>query len=100
LVNVGGKDAGIVAFALDSGKELWKATSDGASYSSPVLANLGDATHAVFFTRLGVVLVDPKDGTVRFQMRWRARIDASVNAATPLIIGDTAFFSTSYDTGA
>ena len=100
LVNVGGRNAGIVAFALDSGKELWKATSDGASYASPTLATIDGVTHAVFFTRQGVVLVDPKSGAVRFQTLWRPRIDASVNAATPLILGDTAFFSTSYDTGA
>ncbi|MCI0681590.1 MAG: PQQ-like beta-propeller repeat protein [Gemmataceae bacterium] len=100
LVNVGGKDAGIVAFGLDSGKELWRATGDGASYSSPTTATVGGVTHAVFFTRQGVVLLDPTTGDVRFQTRWRARIEASVNAATPLILGDTAFFSTSYDTGA
>ena len=73
---------------------------DGASYSSPVLASIGGMTHAVFFTRDGVVVLDPHTGDVRFQMRWRARIEASVNAATPLIVGDSAFFSTSYDTGA
>ena len=39
-------------------------------------------------------------GEVLFQKKWRARYDASVNAATPLIIGDQAFFSTSYETGA
>jgi outer membrane protein assembly factor BamB len=100
LVNVGGKGAGIVAFALDSGKELWKATSDGASYASPVLATVDGVTDAVFFTRQGVALVDPASGKVRFQMPWRARYEASVNAATPLILGDTAFFSTSYETGA
>jgi outer membrane protein assembly factor BamB len=100
LVNVGGKQAGIVAFALDIGKELWRATGDGASYASPTLAKVGDVIHAVFFTRNGPVLLDPATGNVRFQMRWRPRIDASVNAATPLIIGDQAFFSTSYETGA
>jgi outer membrane protein assembly factor BamB len=100
LVNVGGKGAGIVAFALATGDELWKATNDGASYSSPTLAKIDGVAHAVFFTRRGVVLLDPATGRVRFDMPWRARIDASVNAATPLILGDTAFFSTSYDTGA
>lgn len=100
LVNVGGKDAGIVAFELENGKELWKATSDGASYASPVLATVDGVKQAVFFTRQGVAIVVPENGAVRYQTRWRARIDASVNAATPLILGDTAFFSTSYDTGA
>jgi outer membrane protein assembly factor BamB len=99
LVNVGGKDAGIVAFALDSGKEIWKATSDGASYASPVLAAAGNVEHAAFFTRNGVVLLDPASGSQRFSMRWRARYEASVNAATPLAIGDLLFASTSYETG-
>jgi outer membrane protein assembly factor BamB len=100
LVNVGAKDAGIVAFDKDTGKEVWRATSDGASYSSPVAATIDGARHAIFLTRAGVVVLDPKDGKARFQTPWRARIDASVNAATPLVVGDLAFFSASYDTGA
>jgi outer membrane protein assembly factor BamB len=100
LLNVGAKNAGIVAFALEDGKEVWKATSDAASYSSPVVRTIGGTKHAIFFTREGAVILDPKTGTVRHHQRWRARIDASVNAATPLVIGDQVFLSTSYETGA
>jgi len=101
LINVGGKDAGIVAFALDDGAELWRATRDAASYASPILATVEQLPRAVFFTREGIVVLDPKTGAVTFQKRWRARYDASVNAATPLLLkGDLAFFSTSYETGA
>lgn len=101
LINVGGKDSGIVAFALDDGIELWRATRDAASYSSPILATIEQTPRAVFFTREGIVVLDPKTGTVVFQKRWRARYDASVNAATPLLLnGNLAFFSTSYETGA
>ncbi|HMF18433.1 MAG TPA: PQQ-binding-like beta-propeller repeat protein [Gemmataceae bacterium] len=100
LVNVGGKGAGIVAFALDSGKEIWKATGDGASYSSPVATTIAGTRLAVFFTRQGAVILDPLTGKVIFQKRWRARYDASVNAATPLVIGDRVFLSASYETGA
>jgi outer membrane protein assembly factor BamB len=100
LVNVGAKDAGIVAFALESGKEVWRATSDGASYSSPVVRTVDGARRAIFFTREGVAIVEPTRGDVVFRMRWRARYDASVNAATPLLIGDRLFVSTSYETGA
>lgn len=99
LVDVGGKGAGIVAFDLETGKELWKATNQGASYSSPVLATFGSQKIAVFFTREGPVLLEPKTGNVLHHQRWRARYDASVNAATPLKIGDELFFSTSYETG-
>src|SRR5207237_4508925 len=100
LVNVGGKKAGIVAFDKDTGKEVWQATADGASYSSPVAATIHGRRYGIFFTRQGVVLLDPKTGKVDYQKRWRARIDASVNAATPLVVGDLVFFSASYDTGA
>jgi outer membrane protein assembly factor BamB len=100
LVNVGAKDAGIVAFAVADGKEVWKATSDAASYSSPVIRTVAGAKRAIFFTREGAVILDPRTGAVRYRQRWRARYDASVNAATPLVIGDLAFFSASYETGA
>ncbi|HZZ78795.1 MAG TPA: PQQ-binding-like beta-propeller repeat protein [Gemmataceae bacterium] len=100
LVNVGGKKAGIVAFELDSGKEAWRATDDPPSYSSPVVTTVSGKRLAVFFTRTGVAIVNAKTGAVVYQQRFRARYDASVNAATPLIIGDQAFFSASYETGA
>jgi outer membrane protein assembly factor BamB len=100
LVNVGAKGAGIVAFALDDGSVAWNATDDGPSYSSPVIATVGKQRLAVFFTRFGADLLDVKTGEVRYRQKWRARYDASVNAATPLVIGDRLFFSTCYETGA
>ena len=100
LVNVGGKDAGIVAFNIEDGKEVWKATSDGPSYSSPALTTVDRKPLAVFFTRFGVALIDVKTGDVRYREKWRARYDASVNAATPLVIDDRLFFSACYETGA
>ncbi len=65
LLNVGAKNAGIIAFALADGKEVWKATSDGASYSSPVIRTINGTKQAIFFTRAGVVVLDPKTGEVR-----------------------------------
>jgi outer membrane protein assembly factor BamB len=100
LINVGGKDAGIVALNKDNGEEAWRATRDAASYATPVATTVDGVRHAIFFTRQGVVVLDPLKGTVRYQQKWRSRIDASVNAATPLVFGDQAFFSAEYGTGA
>jgi outer membrane protein assembly factor BamB len=100
LVNVGGKKAGIVAFAKDTGKEVWKATGAGASYASPVAATIDGVRHVFFFTREGLVSVDPKKGKVRFEKPWRSRDFASVNAATPVVVKDHVFISASYETGA
>lgn len=100
LVNVGARGAGLVAFAADSGKELWKATDQEASYSSPSAATIAGVRHVFFLTREGLVDVDPATGTVRATRRWRARMNASVNAATPLVMDDHLFLSASYSTGA
>jgi outer membrane protein assembly factor BamB len=101
LVNVGGPKAGVVAFGLADGKELWKATSDGASYSSPILAKVDGTQRAIFFTRNGPLVLDPATGNVIYTTRWRARYDASVNAAPPLLLADDrVFFTASYETGA
>jgi outer membrane protein assembly factor BamB len=100
LINVGAKGAGIVAFDLDTGKEVWKATDDPGSYSSPAITTVEGQRLAVFFTRTGAVVLDPKTGKVLHQQRFRSRNDLSVNAATPLIIDGQAFFTSSYETGA
>ncbi len=101
LMHVGGEEeSGIVAFDRDDGGVVWKATDHDASYSSPVVATIRGARHGFFFTRRGLVDVDPVTGKVRWEFRWRARINASVNAATPLVLGDRVFISTSYNVGA
>ena len=104
IANIGGKDgdkgAGIVAFNADTGAVLWTATDHEASYSSGISTIFGDQPTALFFTRNGLVGLDPTTGTVRFQRQWRSRLSASVNAATPLVIGDTIFISATYGTGA
>ena len=100
LVNVGGKNAGIVAFDVATGNELWKATNDPASYSSPTTMIVDEKTLAVFLTRTGLVGVDPATGTVAFTHHFRSRLDASVNGATPLVIEGKVFLTSSYGVGA
>jgi outer membrane protein assembly factor BamB len=100
LANIGGDKAGIVAFDARTGKVLWTATDDQASYSSGTVALLGGRRLAVFLTRAGLVGLDPATGMVQFQRRWRARMAASVNVASPLVIGDLLFVSAQYGPGA
>lgn len=99
LLNVGGA-AGLAAFDSKTGNLLWTATKDEASYSSPTKATLGGERLALFYTRSGLAIVDPAKGTVRHQFPWRSRSRASVNAASPLVVGDIIFLSASYGTGA
>ena len=100
MVNVGGTEAGIAAFDAVSGEVLWTATNDEASYSAPVTAEIGGQHSALFFTRSGLVVVDPMSGSVRDDYPWRSRSRSSVNVATPLVIGERVYLSASYGTGA
>ncbi len=101
LMNIGGAaGAGIVALDKLTGKTLWKALSHESGYSSPIVATIAGARHALFFTREGLVDADPATGRIRFEQRWRARMAASVNAAVPVVVGDEVFVSASYGTGA
>jgi outer membrane protein assembly factor BamB len=100
IANIGGEKAGIVAFEAKTGKVVWTATDDDASYSSGVATTIGGRRSGVFLTRDSLVGLDPASGAVQFQRRWRARIAASVNAATPIIVGDQIFVSAQYGPGA
>jgi outer membrane protein assembly factor BamB len=101
IANIGGSDeAGIVAFNADTGAVLWTATHHEASYSSPVSATFGGRRCALFFTRQGLIGLDPASGKTFFERAWRSRSQASVNAASPVVVGDLIFVSATYETGA
>jgi outer membrane protein assembly factor BamB len=100
VLNIGGNDgAGIVAFNRTNGAMLWKVTDEGASYSSPVAANIGGHRRIFVFARKHLVALEPS-GKVLWEFPWQPRIQASVSAATPLIIDDQIFISASYGAGA
>jgi outer membrane protein assembly factor BamB len=101
ILNIGGQEgAGVVAFDKNTGKVLWQATDDEASYSSPVAATFGGKRYVLVFTRAGLAALAPATGKLFFQFPFRSRQHASVNAATPLVIDDLIFLSASYQTGA
>jgi hypothetical protein len=101
LMQIGGRDRhGLVAFEAETGKVRWHATGHEAGYSSPVAATIGGQRQALFFTREGLVATDPLTGRVMFEHRWRSTQHSSVNAASPVVIGNAVLLTASYDTGA
>ena len=100
LINVGGAGgAGLVGLRLDNGETVWKATDEGASYSSPVEARLGDESTAIFVTRLNCLAIRPRDGSVLWRFPFGAR-GPTVNAASPVLLEGRLFLSASYGIGA
>ncbi len=101
VVNVGGDatQAGIVAFDIATGQTLWQSTSERASYSSPVLANVDGTGHLLFATRLSLLSLDPESGEVRFQFPF-GRMGPTVTAANPVVVNGHVFITASYGIGA
>jgi len=85
VVNVGGSrnEAGVVAFAVDTGETAWKATSEPASYSAPVVATVGGESHVLMVTRFACLLLDPRSGGVLWRFPFGQR-GPTVNAASPV----------------
>lgn len=101
FLNVGGRNGnGLIAVNAITGKLLWSSTDDEASYSSPVAAEFHGSLRILFFTRKGLASVDPQTGKLAFSLHWQSRSRASVNASTPLVIGNSIFLSASYGAGA
>ncbi len=99
IVNVGGRNnAAVVAFSIKDGSTLWQQFDDTASYSSPIVANVNGIPHAIVVTRLNTVSLNPADGSLRFQFPFGMR-GPTVNGATPIVLGDQLFVSSSYRVG-
>jgi outer membrane protein assembly factor BamB len=121
IVMIGGQpNSTVVAFDPATGRTLWESVGEKnwsgkpmlgwpgertvdwrrwektASYSSLVPAVAGGRRVVYALTRQGLAVVDPSDGAVLFSRWFRARVDESVNAMTPLVHGDDVLISSAY----
>jgi outer membrane protein assembly factor BamB len=97
-VNPGESDGhSLVALDKITGQVRWHNLDDPGGYSSPVAAELAGKKQIVFFTGTAVTGVAPDTGEVY----WRHEIinEHKVNAATPVVVGDRVFASSSYNAG-
>jgi outer membrane protein assembly factor BamB len=112
LVQVGGRtlEGGgpcLVAYRRTDGQVVWQARHRwGASYASPLPVSCHEQSRVLLFaggesrpSTGGLLVIDPRDGSVNGQFPFRARRYESVNASNPVCFGDRVFISSSYDTG-
>lgn len=69
------------------------------SYSSPVAATIHGQRHLLCLMRQGLVSLDPATGAERFHFWFRSRAHESVNAASPVVVGDTILLGNAYRVG-
>jgi outer membrane protein assembly factor BamB len=121
IVALGGQpNSGVVAFDPKTGKTLWQSVGkscwDGvvaigwrgeppyrwtgveksASYASPVAATIHGKRHLFCLMRQGLVSLDPTDGAVNFVRWFQSQANDSVNAMTPLVVGDQVLILATY----
>ena len=108
IVNIGGgAGPAVAAFDARTGRLAWGAeTKWAAGYASPVPATIhGKRVMFVFAggwsdpATGGLICLDPLTGTTHFRFPFRSRRIASVNASSPVVVGDTVFISSIYDIG-
>ena len=99
LDRVRGNGSGIVAFDKFTGQVKYQITDELAGYASPITATIDGRRWGFAFCRGGLVGFNPLAGTVDFQYPWRAKKLESVNASTPVVVGDEVFISETYGPG-
>jgi outer membrane protein assembly factor BamB len=92
LVNVGAKNASIVAFKCSSGEVAWKSLDDPASYSSGITLGKDKQKQAVFLTGKGLVSLNPGDGASFWNQPFVDSLNES--STTPVHVGDLLIVST------
>lgn len=92
-------NVGAAGTALDkrTGRLVWKSGPGPAGYASPVPFTLGGKRAVALFSATEIVAVDPANGKPLWRYPWRTQYD--VNAADPVISGNTVFISSNYGKG-
>ncbi|MFL5240565.1 MAG: PQQ-binding-like beta-propeller repeat protein [Gemmataceae bacterium] len=92
LLNVGGKNASIVALDRKTGEVAWKKLDDPASYSSGIVFGKGKERQAVFLTGKGLVALHPQTGALFWQQPFVDNLNES--STTPVHLGNLLVSST------
>ncbi|MCA9414059.1 MAG: PQQ-binding-like beta-propeller repeat protein, partial [Candidatus Omnitrophica bacterium] len=100
IVNVGAPGGPCVAaFDKMDGEMIWGVGDQwGPSYASPIPATIGGRRRIFVFAggdsdppTGGLLGIDPNGGSLLFRYPWRSTSYESVNASSPLVIGDRVF---------
>jgi outer membrane protein assembly factor BamB len=89
--------SGIVVLDRFTGRELYRVGDELASYSSPMVAQVGSRTLGMALLRGGLLAFDPESGKELFTFPWRSQMLESVNAAQPVVAGERILISEAYE---
>jgi outer membrane protein assembly factor BamB len=93
IVQIGGKDACLVAFDKATGVEKWKALGDQTAYCSPIIIEQGGRRVLISWLFKRVVGLDPLSGNIY----WEYPFGAEMGIASPIVQDDYLFLSSFFD---
>ncbi|MFT5466414.1 MAG: outer membrane protein assembly factor BamB [Verrucomicrobiales bacterium] len=88
VVQVGARNAAVVAYDRGDGTRLWAAGSGAAGYSSPVLMNLAGKEQIVAFVGAAALGIDPESGAELWKVNYVT--DYNCNTACPVQLDDSS----------
>ena len=98
VVSAGGEDGkSLVAYHKDTGERVWRAGSDPAGYSSPLITTLAGVPQILVFNYGSVAAHDPNDGQILWQHPWPTGTEC-ISQPVPLP-NDHLFVSSGYGIG-
>jgi outer membrane protein assembly factor BamB len=96
IVQCGGEKACLVAFDRRTGKEIWRALDDKASYSAPIIVTQAGKRVLICWTGESVSGLNPDDGAVYWKYPFEP-VQMVINIATPVVEDDRLFLTSFYD---
>jgi outer membrane protein assembly factor BamB len=93
----GGPGQALLAFNKQTGALVWGTQDDGATHSTPVIADILGVRQIIFLTQRGLVALATKDGALLWRQEHPFRTSAG---ASPVVSGDIVFCSSGYGVGA
>lgn len=99
IVTPGGKQGTLLALDKRTGKPVWQSAevTEGAHYSSPVVATIGGVRQIVQFANKSVFGVSLADGKSLWS--YTAPANGTANCCTPIVQDDFVFASSAYGVG-
>jgi outer membrane protein assembly factor BamB len=94
ILNAG--EAGI-ALKTDDGSVVWQGGKGPASYATAVSFTIGNKKGVIISAPDEIMGVEAATGKILWRYAWKT--DWGINAANPIVVGDTVFISSGYNQG-
>jgi outer membrane protein assembly factor BamB len=96
IVAGGGAGQSILAFNKSTGQVAWKTLDEQLTHSTPTFTKIHNTPQAIFYTRSGLVSLQPATGDILWRYPFPYRVSAAIS---PVVAGDLVYCSSGYGIG-